>query len=289
MDIDQIARLEAIDKKLDYIVERQQYTEDFIREMTPVGREAITALAARLAVWEERGLFAIGTELLGLVDKLADHYGPEDVRELSGSVVAILDTVRNVTQPDVLEFANEATDVLHDADKVKPVGPMGAAAAVRDVEVQRGLGVALEILRHLGRSHGNGQKPQVRRPTTSAGDTVSSSSKTSPEPTKCPPTEVVVWEGHRFTADGFLLDTAVWDDALAIKMAAGLGIDLTDDHWAVVRWARQDYLTTGASPNVRRMASGSGVGIRQMYALFPKTPGKAAAMVAGIPKPAGCV
>ena len=44
-----------------------------------------------------------------------------------------------------------------------------------------------------------------------------------------------------------------------------------------------------ADANVRRAASGSGVGTRRMYELFPKTPGKSAAMIAGIPKPAGCV
>jgi tRNA 2-thiouridine synthesizing protein E len=57
----------------------------------------------------------------------------------------------------------------------------------------------------------------------------------------------------------------------------------------VLRWIRQDFLATGASPNVRRVAGGSGVGTRRMYELFPRTPGKTAAMLAGVPKPIGCV
>lgn len=285
MDAELNARLDALDRKLDSIVERQRFTQEFIREMTPVGRVAMNAMAARLAAWEDRGWFAIAAELGNVLDALGEAYGPDDVHELSTSIVQIFDTVRNLTQPDLLDLANDATNVLHEADQVSPVGPMGAMAASRDEDVQRGLGIALEILRHLGRSHGTGRVSQPRRRATSTPETPA---RETPSPA-CPPSEVVVWEGHRFTADGFLLDTAAWDEALAAKMAEGLGLELTEDHWKVLRFAREDYLRSGASPNVRRMASGSGVGVRRMYELFPKTPGKAAAMVAGIPKPAGCV
>jgi tRNA 2-thiouridine synthesizing protein E len=99
----------------------------------------------------------------------------------------------------------------------------------------------------------------------------------------------VTWEGRQFDAAGFLLDPGTWDEALAVKMAAALSLTLTDDHWTVLRWIRQDFLATGASPNVRRVAGGSGVGTRRMYELFPRTPGKTAAMLAGVPKPIGCV
>ena len=50
-----------------------------------------------------------------------------------------------------------------------------------------------------------------------------------------------------------------------------------------------DYADTHASPNVRRFAKGSGVGTGAVYKLFPGTPGKKVAMIAGVPKPVGCV
>jgi tRNA 2-thiouridine synthesizing protein E len=116
-----------------------------------------------------------------------------------------------------------------------------------------------------------------------------SSGTASAAPAAPNPAGPVTWEGRSFDAAGFLLDPGTWDEALAVKMASALGLTLSDDHWTVLRWIRQDFLATGASPNVRRVAGGSGVGTRRMYELFPRTPGKTAAMLAGVPKPIGCV
>ncbi len=283
-----LARLEAIETKLDYVVERQRFTEDLIREMTPVVREAITVMSAQLADYEDRGYFAVGRELLGLADRVVTAYGPDEVHQLSEHIVAILDTVRNVTQPDVLEVANEATNVLHHADDVEPLGLMGVARASRDDDVQKGMAVALEILRHLGRAHPHdapADRPPAPRPAAPAP---SRPAKTVVE-LKTPPMEEVEWEGHRFSAEGFLLDPATWDEDLAAKIASAIDVVLTDEHWTVIRYARAEYESSSASANVRKLAAGSGVGTRRMYELFPRTPGKSTAMIAGIPKPVGCV
>ena len=303
MDAELTQNLDALHSKLDYIVERQRYTEDFIRDMTPVAREAMTGLAGQLAEWESRGWFDLGNEMLALFDRVANAYGPEDVRALSDSAVQILDTLRNVTQPDVLAFANDATDVLHHAEDVKPVGPFGMIGAVNDKEVQRGLAVGLEILRHLGRarnaaSTGSERKKAPVRAAASAPKPGPARKAKAPAHAQCEvhaavaapdPSDVVMWEGLEFTTTGFLVDATEWTPDLGEKMASGLGISMTEEHWGVVMWARQDSLGCGASPNVRRVASGSGVGTKRMYALFPNTPGKSVAMIAGIPKPVGCV
>ena len=57
----------------------------------------------------------------------------------------------------------------------------------------------------------------------------------------------------------------------------------------VIRFARLEYLSQSASPNIRRLTSGTGLTTREIYALFPKAPGRSIARVAGIPKPAGCI
>ncbi len=295
-----LARLDAIDAKLDYVVRRQEYVEDLVREMTPVLREVMTGMAGEMQGWEERGWFAMGKEMVGLFDRLAAAYGPDDVREFSDHIVQIVDTVRNVTQPDVLEFANDATDVLHHADEMDPVGPLGMAKATADTDVRRGMAVALQILKQLGQVSG-GASDGTRRPAETAMASKPSGSKPAgaaaarPTVAAAPKAaaevleEVVEWEGRRFSAEGYLLDTDAWDEDLATLMAEGLGITLNDEHWAVLRWAREDYLSHGASPNVRRVATGSGAGTQRVYQLFPGTPGKHIAMVAGIPKPVGCV
>lgn len=283
-----LAKLEAIEAKLDYVVGRQRYVEELVRDMTPVAREASTHLAGVLADAEARGWFALGREAVGLVDRLATAYGPDEVHALSEHVVQLAEVIRGVTQPGVLDFAADATEAVAHADDLDRVGPLGLAKATADADVQRGLAVALEVLRHLGQART--AAPRRARPAPVPDAPVPKAPEACELPAPPPaPDEVVTWNGHRFTAEGYLLDREAWSDDLARAMAEGLGLTLTDAHWQVLRWAREEHARTGATPNVRRLGAGSGADTRALYTLFPPTPGKTVAMIAGLPKPVGCL
>jgi dissimilatory sulfite reductase related protein len=91
-------------------------------------------------------------------------------------------------------------------------------------------------------------------------------------------------------AEGFLKDPAQWNDSVAEAIARQVGIEpLTERHWAVVRFMRDRFLTTGSAPSIRTLGKESGVPIKELYQLFPKGPAKLAAKIGGIPKPKGCI
>lgn len=90
--------------------------------------------------------------------------------------------------------------------------------------------------------------------------------------------------------EGFFVDPEQWTEAMVPELAGAEGIDeLTDAHWTVIRFMRNEYLTKGSGPTVRVLGKASGVSIKELYQLFPKGPAKVAAKVAGIPKPRGCI
>jgi tRNA 2-thiouridine synthesizing protein E len=80
-----------------------------------------------------------------------------------------------------------------------------------------------------------------------------------------------------------------WTRALAEQLAAEAGITLSPEHWKVVDAARADFLEKKVAANIRRLTQISGLGTRELYALFPKAPGRTVARIAGTPKPAGCI
>ena len=91
-------------------------------------------------------------------------------------------------------------------------------------------------------------------------------------------------------AEGFLTDTGQWNEQIAEAIAEGNGVpELTDHHWAVVRYMRETYLRTGTAPTIRTLGKESGVPVKELYQLFPKGPAKLAAKIGGIPKPRGCI
>ena len=97
--------------------------------------------------------------------------------------------------------------------------------------------------------------------------------------------------GHQVHVDdeGFLTEYDEWDEDLAKVLAAQIGIDLTDEHWKVIRFLREDFDQQGETATLRRVSVRGGVPVKQLFALFPQKPAKKMAYVAGLPKPAGCV
>ncbi len=91
-------------------------------------------------------------------------------------------------------------------------------------------------------------------------------------------------------AEGFLLDSSEWTPEVARALAEQEGVGpLTDKHWQVLTFCREDAAQQGQSPGLRRISKLSGVNMKEIYQLFPKGPGKLAAKIAGLPKPQGCI
>jgi TusE/DsrC/DsvC family sulfur relay protein len=91
------------------------------------------------------------------------------------------------------------------------------------------------------------------------------------------------------TAEGYLLNAHDWTPELAQQLAAAEGIALTEEHWKVIEFCRQDYAARGEAPGIRRITKVGGIPTKQIYKLFPGGPGKLAARLSGLPKPTSCV
>jgi len=90
--------------------------------------------------------------------------------------------------------------------------------------------------------------------------------------------------------EGFLIDSNQWTPEIAEELAVEVGIgDLTEQHWKVITFCREDAAKQGQPPGLRRISKLSGVNMKDLYQLFPKGPGKLAARVSGLPKPQGCI
>jgi tRNA 2-thiouridine synthesizing protein E len=89
--------------------------------------------------------------------------------------------------------------------------------------------------------------------------------------------------------EGFMTEYDEWTEELASTLAANIGIELTDAHWDVIRFLRDDYRSQGETPTLRRVTTVGGIATKDLFGLFPKKPAKKMSYIAGLPKPAGCV
>ncbi|MCX6397924.1 MAG: TusE/DsrC/DsvC family sulfur relay protein [Propionibacteriales bacterium] len=98
-------------------------------------------------------------------------------------------------------------------------------------------------------------------------------------------------DGHliHVNDEGFMTDPDEWSEPLAKTLAAGIGIDLTDEHWKAIRFLRDDFAQEGETATLRRISVIGGIPTKSLFQLFPQKPAKKLAYVAGLPKPHGCV
>lgn len=75
---------------------------------------------------------------------------------------------------------------------------------------------------------------------------------------------------------------------MALELAQEANINLTDKHFAVIKYLR-DRHASGDRLSIRRIGKSGLVSIKEFYGLFPGGPLKTASKIAGIPKPASCV
>lgn len=96
--------------------------------------------------------------------------------------------------------------------------------------------------------------------------------------------------------DGFLKKPLEWNDDVAAYLAAVEGIEMTDEHWEIVRFLRAYFQEHRMAPLIKVLAKeigrrfGDQMGSRKhLYELYPCGPAKQACKIAGLPASTGCV
>ncbi|XKE47364.1 TusE/DsrC/DsvC family sulfur relay protein [Halomonas organivorans] len=96
--------------------------------------------------------------------------------------------------------------------------------------------------------------------------------------------------------EGYLVDLDQWSPAVAEALAEEEGVTLTAEHWEVLEVLRDFYARYEMAPAMRPLVKAVGRALGpdkgrsiHLMRLFPGSPAKLAARLAGLPKPANCL
>ena len=103
------------------------------------------------------------------------------------------------------------------------------------------------------------------------------------------PTTTIAGASVTVDDEGFLTEYDEWNEEIGAALAAAIGVDMTQEHWNVVKFLREDYQDQGETATIRRVSTVGGFPTKSLFTLFPKKPAKKMAYVAGLPKPKGCI
>lgn len=93
------------------------------------------------------------------------------------------------------------------------------------------------------------------------------------------------------TESGFLTDPNDWSEDVAKAIAEDEGIELTDKHWDIIKYLRDEYFNNNQNQPMERVLLkdvgkiwGSKPSSKDVYKLFPLAPTKQGTKIAGLPE-----
>ena len=161
-------RLEHISQQLDELSAelrreraRRESWEELLADAAPVARQALTSAISRLDEAERRGYMAFARSGVGVADRVVTSFSEDDVEALGDNIVLILETVKEMTQPEVMAMLRRTVAEVSEsaAHATEPPTLRALLRELRDPGVRRGLARLLAMLRTLG------AQPAVRTPS----------------------------------------------------------------------------------------------------------------------------
>lgn len=99
-----------------------------------------------------------------------------------------------------------------------------------------------------------------------------------------------------YDEEGYLRNLSDWNEEIADKIAQAEGVALTPEHWEIILVIREFYNQYQLSPAMRPLVKTVTVQLGKekgksiyLMKLFPGSPAKLIAKIAGLPKPDNCL
>jgi len=130
---------------------------DFAKDVGPIANEVIIDTTKKLNEFEQKGYFEFLKEFGAVIDNIVTHYGVDDIRLLADNVVAILDSLKNLTQPEMLKSINSAVKVfsLMEMDQIPEYSIFRVMREINRPEMKKAWGFLHTFLINMAKSTEN--------------------------------------------------------------------------------------------------------------------------------------
>ncbi|MBN2637748.1 MAG: DUF1641 domain-containing protein [Bacteroidales bacterium] len=126
---------------------------DLIHDVSPILRQIGLDGIKVLNDMESKGYIDFLKETIHIFDNIVEHFSVEDVRSLADNIVTILETVKNITQPEMLEAVNNGIVVYKsmDVENIPEYSLFKAARAMNAPEMRKGIGFMITFLKNIAK------------------------------------------------------------------------------------------------------------------------------------------
>lgn len=162
-----LKRLARNTRNIEMLLDQVESVTDLATDLSPILNDALLTAVHQMDNLERRGYFRLLKEGQYVLDNIVEHFGPEDVRQLGDNAVTILDTVRQMTQPEIMGMMQNLAGGLRMAEtqpEQVDTSLRSLFRQLRDPRTRRGLAITLNMLTAVGAEPltGNAARQQMQ-------------------------------------------------------------------------------------------------------------------------------
>jgi uncharacterized protein YjgD (DUF1641 family) len=133
------------------LLEQMESMMDLAETMTPMGDQAVAKGVEILNQLEQKGYFVFARGGMQIADNIVTSFDEDDVKALGDNIVLILQTIKSMTQPEIMSFVRNTVNIV-DAEKNTEVdiSYRSLMRSIQDPNVRRGLALTMRVLGTIG-------------------------------------------------------------------------------------------------------------------------------------------
>ena len=133
------------------IIEQLESALDFYQDAKPISKSLFNDALEGLDELDRQGYFAFFKEVTTVVKNIITNFSPDDVRLLADNIVTILETMKSLTQPEMMKTINNAATVFKslNTDDIEEYSAWKLIREMNSPEIKRGFGFLISFLKNV--------------------------------------------------------------------------------------------------------------------------------------------
>jgi len=135
------------------VMETLEMAVDLGKEVGPIANEAIIDFTKQLNGLEQKGYFEFIRELGPVIDNVVQGFSAKDLKELANSIVSILTVIKEMTQPEVLNTAQNAIKAFNsmETESVPSYSIWKLMREMNSPEMKKALGYGITFMKNVSK------------------------------------------------------------------------------------------------------------------------------------------
>lgn len=142
-----LKRLMRNTRNLEQMLDQMESFAALWQDVNPLTQDAFLSLMGTLDEMERKGYFVFLRGGLGIMEQIVTSFDEEDIHQLGENIVLILQTVKEMTQPDIMRMMQNTATVIREEDANGNVSMLSILRQLNDPAVKKGLVKTLTVLK----------------------------------------------------------------------------------------------------------------------------------------------